>query len=160
MTKCLKRSNHLRESQSATSMSNIELRLHNNGTNNTYKLSVTENGPAIDFPIENNGTQRSEDIKFVRLKIHDGKLQMQKKDPLLAPIMSSKMLLRADKVYIEEIKINKIGDNTVLSIITEDDYRHRVGQNQFDFKLDGVWVSLHVIKEEKNHYLIVESSRV
>lgn len=159
MTKCLKRSNHLRESQSSAFMSNIELKLRKK--DNIYQLSVTEKDKDTKyFPLENNGEQHSENMNSIRFTMHNnGEIEKEVNKPLLSPLLSSKMLLYADRAYIETIKIREIGNDTVLSIIGEDDYRIYVGREQFDYKMNGSWVSLHVLKEGNKHYLVVESSR-
>lgn len=142
-----------------TTMSKIELKLHNKSDDRNYHITVTENGKESHFSIENNQSTLRENMKMIRLKINsDGELEKEINEPLLISLISSKMLLRANKTYIEEVKIDKIDGNTVLSIIAQDDYRHRIGQKRFNYKIDGVWVSLHVVKEGKNHYLVVESS--
>lgn len=146
---------------SNTTMSKIELKLHNKSDDHTYHLTVTENGKDFDLPIENNQSVLRENMKMIRLKIHNnGKLEKQKNEPLASPLISSKMLLRADKAYIEKIEIGEVDGTMSLSIIGEDDYRQRVGQKQFNYKIDGVWVSLHVITEGKSYYLVVESSPI
>jgi len=140
-------------------MSKIELKLHNKSDDHTYHITVTENGKESHFSIENNQSTLRENMKMVRLKINSNdELEKEKNDPLLISLISSKMLLRTDRVYIEKIEIKKIDGVMSLSIIGEDDYRQRIGQKRFNYKIDGVWVSLHVVKEGKNHYLVVESS--
>jgi len=88
-------------------------------------------------------------------------LEKVDKEPLPNFFTSSKMLLRDKKaVYIAGIKTHKIGGDTVASIIAEDNYRQRDDddkQEQFNFRLNGVWVTLYVVKEGEEYYLIVET---
>lgn len=128
--------------------------------NDIYTLEVSNGQGTVQMSIENPPNTKRQDLKSVAIKKIDGKVGITE-GMVRNPMLSTRILLEKGMTdYIKSIEI----DGGELALVGDRDYRQLLGRDEFRYKLDGAWISLHVVKELEDgdpvFYLVVNADVV